>query len=80
MPRAAMSQRRMPPNTLTSTRLTLGSDRMMLTALATFSSSAPPPTSKKLAGAAPAALVTSRVAIAKPAPLTRQPTLPSKLT
>ena len=32
------------------------------------------------AGAAPAAEVTSKVAIAKPAPLTRQPTSPSRLT
>ena len=38
------------------------------------------PTSRKLAGAAPAAFVTSSVAMASPAPLTRQPMSPSKFT
>ena len=45
-----------------------------------LSSSAPPPTSRKLAGAVPAAKVTSIVAIARPAPLTMHPTSPSSLT
>ena len=38
-----------------------------------------PPTSRKLAGSPPASLMMSMVAIASPAPLTMQPTLPSSL-
>ena len=37
-----------------------------------------PPTSRKLAGMPPWSLMMSMVAIAKPAPLTRQPMLPSR--
>ena len=39
---------------------------------------APPPTSRKLAGSPPASLMMSIVAIARPAPLTMQPMLPSR--
>ena len=38
---------------------------------------APPPTSKKFAGSSPYNLIISIVAIARPAPLTMQPMLPS---
>ena len=37
-----------------------------------------PPTSRKLAGSAPCSLMMSMVAIARPAPLTRQPIVPSR--
>ena len=47
---------------------------------ATVSFVAPPPTSRKLAGSLPASLITSIVAIARPAPFTMQPMLPSNLT
>ena len=40
---------------------------------------APPPTSRKLAGSPPHSLRTSRVAMASPAPLTRQPIEPVSL-
>ena len=40
---------------------------------------APPPTSRKLAGSPPNSLIVSIVAIARPAPLTRPPMLPSRL-
>ena len=61
---------------LMSTPLTLGSPRMMRKPLATISAEAPPPTSRKLAGSAPAALIRSMVAMARPAPFTMAPTLP----
>ena len=80
IPLAATSQRRMPPKMLTSTVDTLPSDKTILSASATLSSSAAPPTSRKFAGAASAVLITSIVAIARPAPLTMQPTSPSSLT
>ncbi|MNI40515.1 hypothetical protein D3C73_947400 [compost metagenome] len=60
--------------------LTLGSFKMMLKAALTVCAFAVPPTSRKLAGSPPANLMISMVAIAKPAPLTIQPTLPSRLT
>ncbi len=50
---------------------------MILNASVTFSVVAPPPTSRKFAGDAPNSLIVSIVAIARPAPLTRQPMLPS---
>lgn len=40
---------------------------------------APPPTSRKFAGCPPFSLIMSIVAIARPAPLTRQPMSPSSL-
>ena len=76
MPSAMMSQRMMPPNMLTNMALTFGSAIMILKALVTVSAVAPPPTSKKLAGAPPCNLIKSMVAMAKPAPLTMQPMLP----
>ncbi len=78
-PAARRSQRRMPPKTLMNTALTLGSDERMRNAFSTCSGEAPPPTSRKLAGEPPASLTMSMVAIARPAPLTMQPTLPSSL-
>ena len=50
---------------------------MILNASVTFSAVAPPPTSRKFAGSAPNSLMVSIVAIASPAPFTRQPMLPS---
>ena len=47
---------------------------------ATVSFVAPPPTSRKFAGSVPASLITSIVAMAKPAPLTIHPMSPSSLT
>ncbi|MNS95222.1 hypothetical protein D3C72_1294710 [compost metagenome] len=53
---------------------------MILKPAFTVSAFAVPPTSKKFAGSPPAILIISIVAIAKPAPFTIQPTLPSNLT
>ena len=50
---------------------------MILNALVTCSLLAPPPTSRKLAGSPPKYLMMSMVAMARPAPFTRQPMLPS---
>ena len=50
---------------------------MILNAAVTFSAVAPPPTSRKLAGEPPNSLMVSMVAIARPAPFTMQPMLPS---
>src|SRR6185312_11929454 len=52
-PWARMSQRAMPPKMLTNMPFTLGSAMMILKAAVTLASSAPPPTSRKLAGSAP---------------------------
>ncbi|MNF11358.1 hypothetical protein D3C80_2125660 [compost metagenome] len=60
--------------------LTFGSLRMMLKPALTVCAFAVPPTSRKLAGSPPAILMMSMVAIAKPAPLTIQPILPSSFT
>jgi hypothetical protein len=56
---------------------TFGFRNMILNASVTFSVVAPPPTSRKLAGSPPNSLMVSMVAIASPAPFTRQPMLPS---
>jgi len=68
-----------PPKMLTSIPSTLGSLRISLNAVVTRSLVAPPPTSRKFAGLLPCSLMMSIVAIAKPAPLTMQPMLPSSL-
>src|SRR5262249_24603818 len=52
-PSAITSQRMMPPKMLTRMPSTLGSDRMILKAAVTRSLVAPPPTSRKFAGAPP---------------------------
>ena len=52
---------------------------MILNAAVTCSSVALPPTSRKFAGWPPKCLMMSIVAIARPAPLTMQPMLPSSL-
>ena len=52
-------------------------NKIILNAAETFSFDAPPPTSKKFAGSSPCNLIISIVAIAKPAPLTMHPILPS---
>jgi len=80
MPSAIMSQRTMPPKMLTKIALTLSELRISLKASVTRSLVAPPPTSRKLAGAPPFNWITSIVAMARPAPLTRQPMLPSIVT
>src|SRR5690606_763339 len=79
-PSAIMSQRTMPPKMLMNTALTLSSDRIILNASTTRSLVAPPPTSRKLAGWPPCSLTMSIVPIARPAPLTMQPMLPSNAT
>ena len=78
-PCASTSQRRMPPKMLISTALTLVSDIRMRNAFLICSALAPPPTSRKFAGSPPASLMMSIVAIARPAPLTMQPIVPSSL-
>src|SRR5690554_936995 len=80
MPSAIMSQRTMPPKMLTSTSFTLSSERISLNASATRPLVAPPPTSRKLAGEPPCRLTMSMVPMARPAPLTMQPMLPSSAT
>ena len=72
-----MSHFMMPPKMLTKIPFTLGSAVMILNASVTFSAVAPPPTSRKFAGSPPKCLMMSIVAIARPAPLTMQPMLPS---
>src|SRR5580704_911070 len=79
-PSAMTSQRMIPPKMLTSIPSTFGSPRINLKAAATRSRVAPPPTSRKLAGLPPCNLMMSIVAMARPAPLTMQPILPSSLT
>ena len=75
-----MSQRMMPPKMLTRIPSTFSSSRMMPKAVVMDSLLAPPPMSRKFAGSPPYSLMTSIEAIARPAPLTRQPILPSSLT
>src|SRR5262245_1841395 len=79
MPSASRSTLNIPPKTLMKTAFTLGSDDRMRKAFSICSGEAPPPTSRKLAGSPPASLMMSMVAMARPAPLTMQPTLPSSL-
>src|SRR5574341_466335 len=78
-PTGSRSQRRMPPNTLMNTARTLASEERIRNAFSICSGEAPPPTSRKFAGSPPASLMMSIVAIARPAPFTMQPTLPSSL-
>ena len=78
-PRAMTSHFMIPPKMLTRIPFTWGSAVMILNAAVTFSSEAPPPTSRKLAGNMPLSLMMSIVAIARPAPLTMQPMSPSSL-
>jgi hypothetical protein len=78
-PSAMVSHFMMPPKMLTRMPLTSGFFSMILNASVTFSAVAPPPTSRKFAGLPPNSLMVSIVAIARPAPLTRQPMLPSRL-
>lgn len=52
----------------------------MSKAAAIYLALAPPPTSKKLAGSAPYNFIISIVAMAKPAPFTKQPMFPFKAT
>jgi hypothetical protein len=59
---------------------TFGWPDNILNAVTIWSSFAPPPTSKKLAGSPPCYLIASIVAIAKPAPFTIHPILPSNAT
>ncbi|KAH9521752.1 hypothetical protein DERF_005384, partial [Dermatophagoides farinae] len=77
IPSAITSQRIIPPNILTRIACTLESDEIIRNASFTCCAVAPPPTSKKLAGLPPCNLIMSIVAIAKPAPLTKQPISPS---
>jgi hypothetical protein len=76
-PVAMVSHFMMPPKMLTRMPFTFGLASISLKASVTFSVVAPPPTSRKLAGSAPNSLMVSMVAIARPAPFTRQPMLPS---
>jgi hypothetical protein len=78
-PVAMVSHFMMPPKMLTRMALTFLFFSMILKASVTFSGVAPPPTSRKLAGSAPNSLMVSMVAMARPAPFTRQPMLPSRL-
>jgi hypothetical protein len=76
-PVAIVSHFMMPPKMLTRIAFTFGFDSMILNAAVTRSVVAPPPTSRKFAGSPPKSLIVSIVAIARPAPFTMQPMLPS---
>ena len=85
MPLATSSHEVMPPNTLTSTLRTDGSDSTISRPFAITSADAPPPMSRKFAGrmppnASPARATTSSVDMTSPAPLPMMPTSPSSLT
>ena len=69
----------MPPKMLTRMALTFGSARIRRIANVTLSARAPPPMSRKFAGSPPARFTRSMVVIARPAPLTMQPIVPSSL-
>ena len=76
---AMVSHLAMPPKMFTRMPFTLSSLRMMRKASVTAAWLAEPPTSRKFAGSPPCSLMMSIVAIARPAPLTRQPIEPSSL-
>src|SRR5512139_2264980 len=76
-PSAITSHFMMPPKMLTRMARRFGFFSISLNASVTFSLLAPPPTSRKLAGMPPYSLMMSMVAMARPAPFTRQPMLPS---
>uniref|UniRef100_A0A1I8IKE7 Protein kinase domain-containing protein n=1 Tax=Macrostomum lignano TaxID=282301 RepID=A0A1I8IKE7_9PLAT len=79
-PSATTSQRTMPPKMFTSAAVTRPSEPMMSSACATCLAVTVPPTSRKLAGSPPCSLTMSMVAMARPAPFTRQPMSPSMPT
>ena len=64
----------------TSTAFTAGSAPMIFSAAATAAGSFWVPMSRKFAGMPPSNWMASIVAIARPAPFTRQPMLPSSFT
>ena len=76
MPLATSSTRVIPPKMLTKIALTAGSALMTSSAAAITSALAPPPMSRKLAAVPPTWVTTSRVDMARPAPLAMMPTLP----
>ena len=78
-PCATISPRRIPQKTLISTAFTDLSESRIRNALRICSTLAPPPASRKFAGLPPANFTISMVAMANPAPFTRQATLPSSL-
>ncbi|BAC19261.1 conserved hypothetical protein [Corynebacterium efficiens YS-314] len=85
MPLATSSQAVMPPKTLTSTLRTCGSHIITSSPATILSEEAPPPISRKFAGACPpclwpASATMSSVDITRPAPLPMIPTVPSNLT
>ena len=65
---------------LTSTAFTFGSEPIRRSAAAIASGLFAVPMSRKFAGSPPANLMPSIVAIARPAPFTRQPMSPSSAT
>src|SRR6185437_11701084 len=78
-PVASVSQRRMPPKILMRTAFTLASESRMRNAFLICSGCAPPPTSRKFAALPPAYWMMSMVPMARPAPFTMQPMVPSSL-
>ena len=73
-PWAIASHRTIPPKIFTKMAVTLGSDVMRSKACLIACGVAPPPTSRKFAGAPPLSFMISIVAIARPAPLTAEET------
>ena len=76
-PFATRSHLTIPPKILIMITFTFLSLNMILNPFLIVSTLAAPPTSRKFAGSPPASLIMSIVAIARPAPFTMQPTLPS---
>ena len=79
-PSATQSHLFIPANIFTRIASTFWSDLTRRKAFATLSGVEPPPQSRKLAGSPPESLIVCIVAMARPAPLTMQPILPSSPT
>lgn len=80
IPSAKVLHDKIPPKMLMKITFTEGWLVIISKAAVIYLALAPPPTSKKLAGSAPNNLIISIVAIAKPAPFTKQPMFPFKAT
>ena len=80
MPSTTTSHLTIPPKIFIKIDFTSLSESIIFIAYFTLSIFEPPPISKKFAGFPPKKLIKSIVAIANPAPLTKQPIFPSNLT
>ena len=78
IPLATSSPRVIPPKMLMKMLFTLASELITSSAAVISSAFAPPPISRKFAALPPTWFTTSRVLIARPAPLAMIPTVPSR--